>query len=83
MNGPLVPFRQLVLKVHSRCDLACDHCYVYEHQDYSGPNRPIAIWVVTRPARLHQTIGSIVSHALIGKFEKSFVKTNLQGCGLL
>jgi len=40
VNGPLVPFRQLVLKVHSRCDLACDHCYVYEHQDQSWRNRP-------------------------------------------
>jgi hypothetical protein len=42
MNGPLAPFRQLVLKVHSRCDLACDHCYMYEHQDQAllaGPDR--------------------------------------------
>jgi hypothetical protein len=22
------PLAQLVLKLHSRCDLACDHCYV-------------------------------------------------------
>src|SRR5579862_9530842 len=43
MNGPLVPFRQLVLKVHSRCDLACDHCYVYEHADQSWRTRPKAI----------------------------------------
>lgn len=40
MNGPVVPFRRLVLKVHSRCDLACDHCYVYEHLDQSWRNRP-------------------------------------------
>jgi uncharacterized protein len=26
---------QFVLKVHGRCDLACDHCYVYEHADQS------------------------------------------------
>jgi uncharacterized protein len=26
---------QFVLKVHARCDLACDHCYVYEHADQS------------------------------------------------
>ncbi|MCX4973362.1 FxsB family cyclophane-forming radical SAM/SPASM peptide maturase [Streptomyces sp. NBC_00620] len=43
MSGPLVPFRQLVLKVHSRCDLACDHCYVYEHADQSWTARPKAI----------------------------------------
>lgn len=43
MSGPLVPFRQLVLKVHSRCDLACDHCYVYEHADQSWTARPKGI----------------------------------------
>ncbi|MDF6061660.1 MULTISPECIES: radical SAM/SPASM protein FxsBH, inactivated beta-hydroxylase extension form [Streptomyces] len=40
MTGPAVPFREIVLKVHSRCDLACDHCYVYEHADQSWRTRP-------------------------------------------
>ncbi|MER6155587.1 radical SAM/SPASM protein FxsB, inactivated metallohydrolase extension form [Streptomyces sp. NPDC001868] len=35
--------QQLVLKVHSRCDLACDHCYVYEHADQSWRARPVVI----------------------------------------
>ncbi|MER7046221.1 radical SAM/SPASM protein FxsBH, inactivated beta-hydroxylase extension form [Streptomyces jumonjinensis] len=43
MTGPLVPFREIVLKVHSRCDLACDHCYIYEHADHSWRTRPKAI----------------------------------------
>ncbi|GAA3097180.1 hypothetical protein GCM10017600_87120 [Streptosporangium carneum] len=43
MDGPFVPFRQFVLKVHSRCDLACDHCYVYEHADQSWRGRPKVI----------------------------------------
>ncbi|MFF1833980.1 radical SAM/SPASM protein FxsB, inactivated metallohydrolase extension form [Streptomyces sp. NPDC058231] len=43
MTGPLVPFREIVLKVHSRCDLACDHCYVYEHADQSWRTRPKVI----------------------------------------
>ncbi|WP_326648944.1 MULTISPECIES: radical SAM/SPASM protein FxsBH, inactivated beta-hydroxylase extension form [unclassified Streptomyces] len=43
MTGPLVPFREIVLKVHSRCDLACDHCYIYEHADQSWRTRPKAI----------------------------------------
>jgi uncharacterized protein len=34
---------QYVLKVHSRCDLACDHCYVYEHADQSWRTKPRAI----------------------------------------
>ncbi|MGW9022665.1 radical SAM/SPASM protein FxsBH, inactivated beta-hydroxylase extension form [Streptomyces sp. NPDC055722] len=37
-TGPAL--QQLVLKVHSRCDLACDHCYVYEHADQSWSRRP-------------------------------------------
>ncbi|MFE7776688.1 radical SAM/SPASM protein FxsB, inactivated metallohydrolase extension form [Streptomyces sp. NPDC057445] len=43
MTGPLVPFREIVLKVHSRCDLACDHCYIYEHADQSWRTRPKTI----------------------------------------
>ncbi len=38
-----VPLQQLVLKIHSRCDLACDHCYVYEHADRSWSTRPKVI----------------------------------------
>ncbi|MFG2846171.1 FxsB family cyclophane-forming radical SAM/SPASM peptide maturase [Kitasatospora sp. NPDC048296] len=37
------PFSQFVVKVHSRCDLACDHCYVYEHADTSWRRRPKVI----------------------------------------
>ena len=35
-----VPFREFVLKVHQRCNLACDYCYVYEHADQSWRDRP-------------------------------------------
>jgi uncharacterized protein len=38
-----VKLQQLVLKIHSRCDLACDHCYVYEHADQSWKGRPTFI----------------------------------------
>ena len=31
---------QYVLKVASRCDLACNHCYVYEHADQSWRIKP-------------------------------------------
>jgi uncharacterized protein len=56
MSGPVRPLRQFVLKVHSRCDLACDHCYVYEHRDQSWRGRPMvmsaetAAWVAQRIA---------------------------------
>jgi uncharacterized protein len=31
---------QFVLKIHGRCDLACDHCYIYEHPDQSWRAKP-------------------------------------------
>ncbi len=34
------PFHQFVLKIVSRCDLACEHCYVYEMRDQSWRGRP-------------------------------------------
>lgn len=30
------PFREYVLKVHGRCNLACDYCYMYELADRSA-----------------------------------------------
>ncbi|GAA5007679.1 FxsB family cyclophane-forming radical SAM/SPASM peptide maturase [Kitasatospora paranensis] len=60
----LVPFSQFVLKVHSRCDLACDHCYVYEHADTSWRGRPRAVLEEVL-ARTAERIGDHVrSHAL-------------------
>lgn len=37
------PIQAIVLKVHSLCNLACDHCYVYEHADQSWRSRPVQI----------------------------------------
>lgn len=34
------PFREFVLKIHSRCDLACDYCYMYELADKTWRLRP-------------------------------------------
>ena len=34
------PFRQFVLKIHSRCNLSCAYCYVYELADQSWRHRP-------------------------------------------
>jgi hypothetical protein len=34
-----IPFREFVVKVHSRCDLACDYCYMYEMADQSWRDR--------------------------------------------
>jgi uncharacterized protein len=43
VNRGTLPFRQFDLKVYSRCDLACDHCYIYEHADSSWRDRPKVI----------------------------------------
>jgi uncharacterized protein len=55
----LVPLSQFVLKVHSRCDLACDHCYVYEAADQSWRGRPVAI----SDAVISRTAERIAEHA--------------------
>ena len=36
----LLPFREYVIKVHSRCNLACDYCYMYELADKSARTDP-------------------------------------------
>src|SRR5215472_1371292 len=43
MGSPPAALSQFVLKVHSRCDLACDHCYVYEAADQSWRARPAVL----------------------------------------
>ncbi|GIF98605.1 FxsB family cyclophane-forming radical SAM/SPASM peptide maturase [Catellatospora citrea] len=50
---------QFVLKVHSRCDLACDHCYMYEHADQSWRRRPKAMSLET----LRTAAARIAEHA--------------------
>ena len=35
-----VPFRQFILKVHSRCNLSCSYCYVYEMADQAWRTMP-------------------------------------------
>ncbi len=35
-----IPFRQFILKVHSRCNLSCSYCYVYEMADQSWRHMP-------------------------------------------
>ena len=35
-----VPFREFIIKIHSRCDLACDYCYMYEMADQSWRDQP-------------------------------------------
>jgi uncharacterized protein len=54
-----VPIRQFVLKVASRCNLACDYCYVYELRDTGWRSRPRAM----APATLDRLAERIAEHA--------------------
>ncbi|MEH1127671.1 FxsB family cyclophane-forming radical SAM/SPASM peptide maturase [Micromonospora sp. CPCC 206061] len=58
--------RYFVLKVHSRCDLACDHCYVYEHADQSWRTRPRTIALETVRAAGKRIAEHAATHALPG-----------------
>jgi len=35
-----LPFVEFVVKIHSRCNLACDYCYIYEMADQSWREQP-------------------------------------------
>jgi uncharacterized protein len=35
-----IPFRQFILKLHSRCNLSCTYCYVYQAADQTWKDRP-------------------------------------------
>ena len=37
------PFWQFLFKVHSRCNLSCTYCYVYEMADQSWRSRPVTM----------------------------------------
>ena len=47
-----VPFRQYVLKIHSRCNLACNYCYIYNMADQGWRSQPavMARGVITETA---------------------------------
>lgn len=53
------PISQFVLKVHGRCDLACDHCYVFEHADQSWRRKDKMIM----PGTVRAAAARIAEHA--------------------
>jgi uncharacterized protein len=54
-----VPFQQFILKVHSRCNLSCSYCYVYEMADQSWRDMPRRM----SPAITEMTAKRIGEHA--------------------
>ena len=55
----LLPFTQFIVKTNSRCNLACDYCYVYEMADQSWQTKPAMI----SPEVVRQTAARIGEHA--------------------
>jgi uncharacterized protein len=53
-----VPFQQFILKVHSRCNLSCSYCYVYEMADKTWRNQPKRM----SPAISEKTAERIAEH---------------------
>ena len=43
-------FRDFVLKIHQRCNLACDYCYVYTMGDQTWRDRPATMPPAVRQA---------------------------------
>lgn len=55
-----VPFRQFIVKMHGRCNLACRYCYLYEGPDHTWRDRPAA----TPSDVLDRTAHRIAEHAV-------------------
>ncbi|MFG2983410.1 FxsB family cyclophane-forming radical SAM/SPASM peptide maturase [Streptomyces sp. NPDC048258] len=64
---------QFVLKVHGGCNLACDHCYVYEHADQSWRDKPRTM----SPEVVTQAAARIAEHGRIHQL--SVVRISLHG----
>jgi uncharacterized protein len=54
-----MPIREFILKVHNRCNLACDYCYIYEMADTSWSEQEPAM----SPAVAKQAALRIREHA--------------------
>ena len=54
-----IPYRQFILKIHSRCNLSCSYCYVYEMADQAWRGLPKRMSRSTADA----TVERIAEHA--------------------
>jgi uncharacterized protein len=58
------PFQDVVLKVHQRCNLACDYCYVYTMSDQTWRGRPATMPAQVRLAAAQRIGEHVREHGL-------------------
>jgi uncharacterized protein len=59
-----LPFHEFIVKVHSRCDLSCDYCYMYEMADQSWRTQPRAMSAETAELTARRIAEHARAHAL-------------------
>jgi len=59
-----VPFRQFILKVHSRCNLACSYCYVYEMADQAWRHLPRRMSDDVAAKAVERIVEHVAGHSL-------------------
>jgi uncharacterized protein len=59
-----VPFRQFVLKVHSRCNLNCSYCYIYNAADTSWRGLPPVMPAAVRRRAAERIAEHVTAHRL-------------------
>ncbi|MEU6071487.1 MULTISPECIES: FxsB family cyclophane-forming radical SAM/SPASM peptide maturase [Streptomyces] len=70
-----LPFTEFVVKVHSRCNLACDYCYVYEMSDSTWKTQEKTM----SRATVDQAATRIAEHVRAHRGEIPEVKVVLHG----
>jgi uncharacterized protein len=58
------PFCEFIVKVHSRCDLKCDYCYMYESADQSWLSQPRAMSADTADLTARRIAEHAQAHSL-------------------
>ncbi|GAA2677099.1 hypothetical protein GCM10010400_45020 [Streptomyces aculeolatus] len=70
-----LPFREFIVKVHGRCNLACDYCYMYEMADQSWRTKP----VLMNRATLDQVAARLGEHLAVHAEDLQEVTVKMHG----
>lgn len=57
-----LPFTQFVVKIHGRCNLSCDYCYIYEMADQSWRAKPMAMARATVDRTAYRITEHLTAH---------------------